>query len=77
MLVLCILLQIAHAQENKLSIYKHQIICETVCYQDGDEAGFVIKGQCYCANKRDVTKIITKVQTKIEKESKVESQIRW
>lgn len=39
---------------------KH-IICSVVCVQDGDELGVMIKDKCYCANSRDVSKIITKV----------------
>lgn len=37
------------------------IICNTVCKHEGDEKGVVIKGKCYCANYRDLDKIIVKV----------------
>jgi hypothetical protein len=39
---------------------KH-IICSTVCVHEGDELGVMIKDKCYCANSRDVSKIITRV----------------
>lgn len=39
-----------------------QIVCRTVCLQDGDEIGIVLnKKDCYCANKRDVSKVILRV----------------
>lgn len=37
------------------------IVCKTVCQQDGDELGVIINNSCYCANKRDVSKIIVRV----------------
>lgn len=36
---------------------KKKIVCETVCLQDGDEIGFIYNGNCYCANKRDLSRI--------------------
>lgn len=40
-----------------------KIICESVCAQDGDEKGILIGQDCYCANKRDLKKILTKVNS--------------
>ena len=37
------------------------IICKTVCAQDGDDKGIVIDNKCYCANYRDLSKIIARV----------------
>lgn len=37
------------------------IICKTVCKQDGDELGIVIKDKCYCANYRSLDKIVIRV----------------
>ncbi len=41
---------------------KNKIICETVCIQDGDEKGILVDGQCYCANKRDTSKVIIRAK---------------
>jgi hypothetical protein len=37
------------------------IICKTICKQDGDELGIVIKDKCYCANYRSLDKIVIRV----------------
>jgi hypothetical protein len=49
-----------------LAFDKTKVICETVCVQDGDEKGVMIGPDCYCANKRDVKKILTKVNRNLE-----------
>lgn len=38
-----------------------QIVCSAICVQDGDELGVWVNSQCYCANKRDLSKIIPRV----------------
>ena len=38
-----------------------EFACKIICVQDGDEIGVAIDNECYCANKRDITKIITRV----------------
>ena len=40
---------------------QHQIICKTICIQDGDEAGLFINKKCYCMNERDINKVILKI----------------
>lgn len=40
------------------------IVCNTICKQDGDELGIIVKDKCYCANARDIDKVITKVNVK-------------
>ena len=56
--ILCIIILIACASEL-------EIICQTVCRQDGDAGGVIIKNTCYCANPRDVSKIIFKIDNNL------------
>lgn len=37
------------------------IICRTVCVHEGDEKGVIIDNKCYCANYKDLSKIIVRV----------------
>lgn len=37
------------------------LTCKVVCRQDGDELGVIIDSRCYCANQRDITRIIPRV----------------
>ena len=37
------------------------VVCKVTCIQDGDDKGVLIDNQCYCANKRDLSKILIKV----------------
>ncbi len=53
--MLALLLSIALACNEPL------IVCQTVCLQDGDSKGLLIDNQCYCANPRDISKIIVRV----------------
>jgi hypothetical protein len=46
---------------NSMACDELKIVCKTVCQQDGDELGLVIDNKCYCANQRDVSKLVTKV----------------
>lgn len=38
-----------------------KITCNVICRTDGDEAGFVIGKDCFCANKRNLSHIVVKV----------------
>jgi hypothetical protein len=39
----------------------NKIVCQTVCSQDGDQIGVIIDQKCYCANQRDLSKIVSRV----------------
>lgn len=43
-----------------------EIVCSTLCNSDGDQASFVSKGKCYCANERDVKKFVLKIPRNME-----------
>lgn len=43
------------------TINKDLIVCQTVCAQDGDEIGIIINSKCFCANSRDVSKVLVRV----------------
>lgn len=60
-------------------LYKAQIVCESVCYQDQDEIGIIIKGKCYCGNQRDTSRIVQRVLTKPSesKGQKLDSALQW
>lgn len=58
MIILFLLFAQVYACTDRL-----KIVCEAVCAQDGDEKGIVIGPYCYCANKRDLNKILTKVNS--------------
>ena len=53
--MLILLLSFAFACDNL------KAVCHTVCLHDGDQMGIVLNQNCYCANARDVTKIVTTV----------------
>lgn len=38
-----------------------EIKCDTICKQDGDDLGFVLKNKCYCGNLRDIQHIPIKI----------------
>lgn len=39
--------------------------CEVICEQDGDEKGFVVGGECFCANRRDIKRVPTRLNRNI------------
>lgn len=38
-----------------------QIKCDTICKHEGDEIGIVLDDKCFCANSKDMSKVIYKV----------------
>ena len=62
---------------NNFEAYKAQIVCETLCYQDGDELGVIINKQCYCANRRDTSLIVQRVLTKPQGNKTDYPQVRY
>jgi hypothetical protein len=68
----------AESPTNTFESYKAQIVCETLCLQDGDELGVIINKACYCANKRDTSAIVQRVMTKPQDRTRFEyPQVRY
>ncbi len=65
-------------KSHNFEIYKAQIVCETLCAQDGDDLGVIINKACYCANRRDTSAIVHRVLTKPQDRTRFEyPQVRY
>lgn len=56
----------AHSEECN----KKELVCKVVCQQDGDDLGIIVNDRCYCANFRNVDKVVIRVANDFRTEKK-------
>ncbi len=74
---LLIILFCALAHSETKCVDKNEIICHTVCQQDNDDLGIIIKGKCYCANERNMSKTPFKLDSRMRTNVQEIRKIYW